>query len=193
MDRHLDVIFIADGHDLLEEILQVVEKIVARHVFVLLEELLDVRHSLGLPAGHHSAVHVACDGFKHLLGNQFVDCFLGICEAGGAVRKDSGQLGPCPVEDGHEVVAYKVDILFSEVLQGLDVVRDQLVAGGLSELDVLMYVDALDTGEVEACCLDFVLHRADPLAAPHFAGHRVVQGRDNAGHAGNLPDLLQGN
>ena len=76
MDRHLDVVLVADGHDLLEEVLQVIEEVVGCHVFILLEELLDVLHSLGLPAGHYCAVHVACDGLEHLLGNELVDCLL---------------------------------------------------------------------------------------------------------------------
>ena len=148
-------------------------------------------HSLGLPAGHHCAVHVACDGLEHLLGDQLVDGFLCVSQSSGAVRKDSCQLSSCPVKDGHEVVAYHVDILFAEVLQSLDIVSDQLVAGRLAELDIFVNVDALDAGDVKACRLNFFLQSVDSFLAPDFAGLCIIKCRDDAGHAGDLPDLLQ--
>ena len=191
MDGHLDVILVAYGHDLLEEVFEIVEKIVSSHVLVLLEEFLDVRHSLGLPAGHDGTVGVASDGLEHLLGDQLVDSLLCVGQGSGSVRKDSCELSPCPVEDGHEVVAYHVDVLFAEVLQSFDIVSDQLVAGRLAELDIFVNVDALDAGDAKACRLNFFLQSVDPLLAPDFAGLCVIKRRDDAGHAGDLPDLLQ--
>ena len=192
MDGHLDVVLIADGHDLLKEIFEVVEEIIGGHILILLEELLDVSHSLGLPAGHDGTVGVAGDGLEHLLGNQLVDGFLCVGQSGGSVRKDSCQLSSCPVEDRHEVVAHKVDVFFAKVLEGLDVVGDQLVAGRLAELDIFVNVDALDAGDVKAGGLNFFLERVDTLLTPHFTGLCVIKRCDDACHAGDLPDLLQG-
>ena len=56
MDRHLDVILVADRHDGLQEVYEVLEQLLAVNILIHLEELLDLRHTLRLPAWHNRAV-----------------------------------------------------------------------------------------------------------------------------------------
>ena len=56
VDRHLDVILVADRHDGLQEVNEVLEQLLAIHVLIHLEELLYLLHTLRLPAWHNRAV-----------------------------------------------------------------------------------------------------------------------------------------
>lgn len=78
MDRHIDVVFVADRHDALQE--------------------------LRLPARHDRAVGVTCDGFKHVLRIKGVNSFLCVRENCGAVRSYTCQFCSGSVKDRHEVV-----------------------------------------------------------------------------------------
>ena len=56
VDRHLDVILVADRHDGLQEVYEILEQLLAVNILIHLEELLDLRHTLRLPAWHNRAV-----------------------------------------------------------------------------------------------------------------------------------------
>ena len=55
-----------------------------------------------------------------------------------------------PVKDRHEVVAYQMNVFFSQVFQSLDIVVNVHVSLGRTCLDGVMDVDALDTGNVKS-------------------------------------------
>ena len=58
MDRHVDVVFVADRHDALQEIFQIGKQRLIIHVAVHLEQLFDVLHAFRFPAGHDGTVGV---------------------------------------------------------------------------------------------------------------------------------------
>ena len=190
MDRHIDVVFIADGHDPFQEIFQVGKEFFIVDIFVHLEELFHMCHALRLPARHHSAVHLAGDRVKHLFRVKGIHCLLCVGEDRGAVGALPRQLSPCPVKDRHEIVADKVDVFFAQVSERLDVIVNIPVTVSGACFYGVMYVYALDPGYMEPCRCHFILHGADALPAPHLAGSCVIQRGDHAGDAGDLPDLL---
>ena len=102
------------------------------------------------------------------------------------------QVGAGPVEDGHEVVADDLDTELGQVADALFVVLDVLVAGGQADLDVVVDVDRLDDVHVEAIGVDLVCDLLDLVDFPDLAGHLVVQCPDDAGHAGDLLDVAEG-
>ena len=64
------------------------------------------------------------------------------------------QVGTGPVKDGHEVVADGLDAELGQVADALLVVLDVLVARRQADLDVVVDVDGLDDGGVEAGSMD---------------------------------------
>ena len=89
-----------------------------------------------------------------------------------------GQVGACPVEHGHEVVADAVDALGRQVAQALLVDLNLLVAVRAAILDGLHHGQALDHRPPHAVALDVFAQVANLLAGPHLA-----QGRHYALHA----------
>ena len=192
MDGHVDVIFIAHRHDALQEIFQVGEKLLVIHILVHFEELFDVGHALGLPAGQDGSVGIPADGGEHVLRVQGINCLLGIGQHSGAVRADPCKLSSGPVEHGHEIVAHHMDAGLAKVLQGGDVVVDVLVPVGGADLDGVVDVHAFDAGKLKACVLDFLFQGEDVFHLPGFAGGGSIEGGDDAGDAGDLANLFQG-
>jgi len=67
-----------------------------------------------------------------------------------------------------------------------------LIAGGQADLDVVVDVDRLDNVHVEAVSVDLVCDLLNLVDLPDLAGHLVVQRPDDAGHAGDLLDVAEG-
>ena len=68
MNGHVDIVFVADRHDALQEVLQVRKQLLIVHILVHLEQFLDVSHTLRLPAGQDRTVGITADGGEHILG-----------------------------------------------------------------------------------------------------------------------------
>ena len=81
------------------------------------------------------------------------------------------QVGAGPVEDGHEVVADDLDTKLGQVADALLVVFDILVAGGQTDLDIVVHVDGLDNIHIKAVGVDLVCNLLDlvdfPLPSPY--------------------------
>ena len=192
VDGHLDVALLTGGHNGLQEVLQVGPQLLVVHIGVVLEQLVQLGHTLGLPAGEG---HVVLLGeVQDVLGHGVVvvlDHALLIEQGGGAVADLVEQVGTGPVEDGHEVVADDLDAELGQVADALLVVLDQSVAGGLADLDVIMDVDGLDDVAVEAVSVQLVHDLLDFFLGPNFTGHLVMQSPNDAGNAGDLLDVGQ--
>ena len=193
VDGHLDVALAAGGHQGFEEVLQVLPELFLSDRGVGLEQLVQLCHPLRLPAGEG---HVVLLGEGHdILSHGLVialDLVLLVEQCGGAVADGVEQVGAGPVEDGHEVVADDLDTKLGQVADALLVVLDVLIAGGQADLDVVVDVDRLDNVHVEAVSVDLVCDLLDLVDLPDLAGHLVVQCPDDAGHAGDLLDVAQG-
>ena len=103
------------------------------------------------------------------------------------------KIGPGPVEDGHEVVADDLDSELAQIQDTLPVVFDEGVSGGKADLDIVVNVDGFDHLGVKAVGMDLIHDFFDLFFFPDFAGHLVVQGPDDACHAGDLLNVGQGN
>ena len=193
VDGHLDVALAAGGHQGFEEVLQVLPELFLGDRGVGLEQLVQLCHPLRLPAGEG---HVVLLGEGHdVLGHGLVvalDLVLLVEQCGGAVADGVEQVGAGPVEDGHEVVADDLDTELGQVADALLVVLDVLIAGGQADLDVVVDVDRLDNVHVEAVSVDLVCDLLDLVDLPDLAGHLAVQRPDDAGHAGDLLDVAEG-
>ena len=193
MDGHLDVALMADRHQRFEEVLQVLPQLFLGDGGVGLEQLVELGHPLRLPAGEG---HVVLLGEAHdVVGHRLVvalDHVLLVVQSGRAVAHRVEQVGAGPVKDGHEVVADHLHAELGQVADGLDVVGDVLISGGQADLDVVVDVDRFDHIHVEAVRLQLLLHLGDLIDLPDLAGHLVVQGPDDAGDAGDLLDVGQG-
>ena len=102
------------------------------------------------------------------------------------------QVGAGPVKDGHEVVADGLDAELGQVADALLVVLDVLVARRQADLDVVVDVDGLDDGGVEAGSMDLVYDLLDLGLLPDLAGHFAVQGPDDLLNTGDLLNVAQG-
>ena len=107
---------------------------------------------------------------------------LGIVEV--EVRRAVGvrvqQVGTCPVEHGHEVVADGVDTFCRKIAQRLLIHLNLVVAVGTAVLDGLYYGQALYHTPAHAVALDVLTEVTNFLACPYFAEGYVVQSGDDA-------------
>ena len=192
MDGHLHVALLAGGHDGFQEILQVGPQLLVVHIGVVLEQLVQLGHTLRLPAGEGHIVllgevqNVFCHGVVVVL-----DHALLIEQGSGAIANFVEQVGTGPVEDRHEVVADDLHAELGQVADALLVVLDQAVPSGLADLDVVMDVDRFHHIAVEAVGVELVHDLLDLVFFPNFTGHFVVQSPNNAGDTGDLLDVGQ--
>ena len=193
MDSHFDAALMAGGHQCFQEVLQVFPQLFLGDRGVSLEQLVQLCHALRLPAGEG---HIILLGEGHdILSHRLVialDLVLLVEQCGGAVAYRVEQVGTGPVEDGHEVVADDLDAELGQVADALLVILDILVAGGQTDLDIVVHIDGLDNIHVKAVGVDLVCNLLDLVDFPDLAGHLVVQCPDDAGHAGDLLDVAQG-
>ena len=110
----------------------------------------------------------------------------------GAFADRVEQVGAGPVKDGHEVVADGLDAELGQVADALLVVLDVLIAGGQTDLDVIVDIDGLNYGGAEAGRVDLVYDLLDLGLLPDLAGHLAVQRPDDLLNTGNLLDVAQG-
>ena len=193
MNCHLDVILVADRHDCLQEVNKVLEKLLLIDILVHFKQLLDVGHSLRLPARHHGSVHAAADGIEHVCGINCINRLLRVCQNSRAVRSSSCQLGSCPVEYRHEVIADHVDVFFSEILERLDIGINVLVAICASGLDCVRNVDRLDAADVQSGSLYLFLQSMDLFLGPELTRLLVIKHCNNSGYVSGLSDLFESN
>lgn len=134
MNRHEHAVFFARGKDRFQKIDEVLEKIFLRNARVQLEQLADSGKSLRLPAGKNRTVRVLLNRFEQAFGVDRIDLRLIIGEHGRAVRTGLGEVAARPVEHGHEIIADHVNAALPEVLNGLNVSVDILIAVGRARL-----------------------------------------------------------
>ena len=90
------------------------------------------------------------------------------------------EIGACPVEHRHEIVAHRMYALRREVAQALLVNLNLLVAVGTSVFDGLRHGQALHDAPSQPGSLDIFTQVANGLACPDFAERHIVQRGDNA-------------
>ena len=73
-----------------------------------------------------------------------------------------------------------------QVADALLVVLDVLVAGGQTDLDVIVNVDRLNDGSIEAVRMDLIDDGLDLVLFPDLTGHLAVQGPDDLLNTGDL-------
>ena len=116
MNCHINVVFVTDRHDSFQEVFQIGKECFLVHILVHFKELLDFRHALTFPAGQDKTIGVGGNGIKHFHRIDAVHSLLAISKYRGAVRAYSCKLSAGPVKDRHEIVAYKMNILFAKAL-----------------------------------------------------------------------------
>ena len=102
------------------------------------------------------------------------------------------QVSAGPVKDRHEVIADNLNAKLGQVADALLVVFDILVAGRQADLDIVMDVHRFNNVAVEAVSVDLIHDFLDLVLFPNLTGHFVVQSPNDAGNAGNLLDVAEG-
>ena len=156
MDRHVDVVFVADRHNAFKKIFQVCKQLFVIHVFIHFKQLFHPCHAFRLPAGHYGAVHFSCDGVKHFFRIQGIHGLLCVCQYGGAVGPHPCQLGSGPVKHGHEVITYHMNSGLPQTLQGSNIIIDIPIPVRRAYLDGIVDIHALNAGQLKTCVLDFL-------------------------------------
>ena len=190
VDGHLDIALMAHRHQLLQEILQVLPKLLLGHRLVSLEQLIQFRHPLRLPPGERQAVQIVQNIIRHLLGVVMNLAGL-VIQRRGAVPHRMEQIRPRPVEHRHEVIADHLHPEPGQIPYGLDIIGDIPVPAGQADLDVVMDIHRLHHVHVEPIGLQRFLYPRNLLHFPDLAGHFVMQRPHDAGHARNLLDVAQ--
>ena len=189
---HLDVALAAGGHYSLKEIFKILPELFVVNALVSLEELVELRHSFGLPAGEG---HIVLLGeVENVLCHRVVivlDHVLFVEQSGRAVAYGVEQIGARPVEDWHKVVADDLDAEFREVADGGLIIFNVGIAGGKSDLDVVVDVDRLYDVHIEAVFVELTLDLCDLVDLPHLARHLVVERPNDSVHTGDLLNIRQ--
>ena len=176
VDRHLDVALTAGGHYRLEEVLEVCPELLVVNSLVRLEELVELCHTLGLPAGKG---HIVFFGeIKDILCHSIVivlDHILLVEKRGRAVSYGMKKVASRPVEYRHEVIAYYLNAELGEISDGCFVVFDIGVATGKADLDIIVNVDRLDHVHVESVLVKLALDLGDLTFLPYLSGHLMVE------------------
>ena len=193
MDGHLDVALAAGGHEGFQEVLQILPQLLLGDRGIGLKQLVQLSHTLRLPAGEG---HVVLLGeVQDILGHSLVivlDHILLIEQGGGAITDRVEQVSAGPVKDRHEVIADNLNAKLGQVADALLVVFDILVAGRQADLDIVMDVHRFNNVAVEAVSVDLIHDFLDLVLFPNLTGHFVVQSPNNAGNAGDLLDVAEG-
>ena len=193
MDGHLDVALAAGGHEGFQEVLQILPQLLLGDRGIGLKQLVQLSHTLRLPAGEG---HVVLLGeVQDILGHSLVivlDHILLIEQGGGAITDRVEQVSAGPVKDRHEVIADNLNAKLGQVADALLVVFDILVAGRQADLDIVMDVHRFNNVAVEAVSVDLIHDFLDLVLFPNLTGHFVVQSPNDAGNAGNLLDVAEG-
>ena len=166
MNCHINVVFVTDRHDSFQEVFQIGKECFLVHILVHFKELLDFCHTLRLPAGKDKTIGVGGNGIKHFHRIDAVHSLLAISKYRGAVRAYSCKLSAGPVKDRHEIVAYKMNILFAKALQGLNIIVNIFVSVRRTDLDGIVNIHTFDAGKIEPGSIYFRLAGMDFLAAP---------------------------
>ena len=95
-------------------------------------------------------------------------------------------IGPCKVEDRHEIVADHFHAEFTKVADTGLIILDQCIPGGKSDLDIVMHIDRLHAFRIETVRLDLLHHFADLVLLPDLSRHLVMQCPHNAGNSWDL-------
>ena len=191
VDCHVDVIFVTNRHNSLQEIFQVFKQFLIIDFFVHLKQFFDMLHSFRLPSRHHRSVHIPCDRIKHFFRIQCIYCFLCISKYSRTIRTHSCQLCSCPVKYRHEIIAYQVNIFFSQIFQCFDVVVDILVSLRCSCFDRIVHIYTFDPCHTQSGCFHFFFHCADTLTAPYFTRRCIIQCCNHTCYSRDLANLLQ--
>ena len=112
-------------------------------------------------------------------------------EVGGTVGVLMQQVGACPVEHRHEVVADAVDAFSREVTQALLIHLNLMVTVRTAILDSLHHRQTLHHAPAHAITLNICFQIVDLLTCPHLTKRYVVQSSHDALHA-NLFQLGKG-
>ena len=190
MDRKLDIGLAAGGHKRIEEVLKVGPELLLRHVLICVKELRKVSHALRLPSGHREALALLCDVLGHFLrvGHDLV---LLVVHGSRAVLIGMEELGSCPVEYGHEVVADHLHAELCEVAECLLIVLNVHVTCRKADLDVVMNVDRFHNVHIKAVGLDLVRSLLYLVLFPYDPGHLVMKCPHDPFHTGDLLYLLK--
>ena len=225
MYAHIDVVFVAYGHDGLEPCLHVLAQHVLRHAVVegeqVAEELYgtlvallevardealrlyhDVLHQLAVVGRRSLLLYLPCLGDDVAVPSgvlvlesppfgfrpfAFQDVDVEVCkfrpvevEVACAVGVGVQQVGACPVEHGHEVVAHAVYAFLSEVGERFLVHLYLAVAVGTAVFYRLGDGQRFYNAPAHSVRFDILSEVADFLTAPHLAERHVVQGGDDA-------------
>ena len=103
------------------------------------------------------------------------------------------QVGAGPIENGHKVIGNNLYAALRQIAQGDLVIFDILITGRQADLDIVVYVNRFDDVDIEACVLNDLLFMHDLVDRPDFTGLLMVQSPYDAGNAGDLLDVGQGN
>ena len=177
----------------IQEILEVLPQPIRSHSFILFQGCLQQGQPLRFPAGQGKAFAARRCSADDLQRAHLAQVFLVKIQAVASVfRNHPGQVRTQPVENGHEVVN---DYLHAVLCQHPDrgnVVGDILITPAQAGLDILMNIHRLDDFDLESRLVHFLLQGSELLLRPVHAGG-LVQQAHQAGHAGNLFDVLQRN
>ena len=102
------------------------------------------------------------------------------------------QVGTCPVQHGHEVVAHTADALFAEVSERLFVDLNLLVTVRPAIFDSLSDGQAFYHAPRHTIAFDILLEFTNLLASPDLAEGNIVQRSHNALHS-DLSQLCKRN
>ena len=112
-------------------------------------------------------------------------------QGGGAVLQRVEQIGSCPVKDRHEIVSYDFDAELCQIAKRGLIVFNIPVAGGETDFDIVMDIDAFHHVHVEAGALNTASDGFYFLRFPYLTCLFVVERPDESGDSGNLPDHLR--
>ena len=193
MAGHAHTDFLAYRNYRVQEVLEVLPQAVRGHSFILLQGRFQQCQPFRLPAGQGESLAAGrcpADDFQGTHVSQIL--FVKIQAVAAVLRDHPGQVRAQPVEYRHEVINDHLHAVPGQHADRGDVVGYVLIPPSQAGLDVLMNVHRLDDFNFKSGFVDFLFERSKLILRPVHAG-RLFQQAHQAGHTGNLFDVLQRN
>ena len=192
MDSHLYASLLQCRKYTFQEVLEIIPKHILCNRSICLKKLIQLSHSLRLPAWECHVVllcevqNILCHGLIIIF-----DLIFLIEESCRAVSYRVEKICSCPVEYWHEVITDDFYTILSKVSDTCLIVLDQSVPGIETDLDVVMYVYRFNDFSIKAIGMNLVHYLFDFFLFPDFSRHFVMKCPNNTCHSRNLLDVSE--
>ena len=183
VDRHVDTGLVTSRHNAVEEVNEIFKELLVAHTAVSVQERVELLGGIAfIPTGKVEVVRIQAHQLLVVVG-----------ECVGTILCLGMQISAQPVEYRHKVVANALNACLAKVANGGCIVCNVTVTGRQTELDVLVYGNALDNLHLKTFFVAERFEAQDLIHLPNLTHGNVINSGNNAAHSGDLTDIRKRN